>query len=255
MPLSTDCASAQQEFRAYVEGSLTMNEGQALQAHLAGCARCQQALAEHKKMYNLMSRTIGAKRLDERFDRKAEERLRNTPDNVRLPEPAARPTTGMVPMPVMGGMEEGDGEEARAAAPVGFIDALMLRFGAAPWWMISGAFHALLLLLLTLIGMAVLRNNEKEIVILTNLEKRPEVQPEEKVKDRDVFKNPVPIETNAPVTDQTPIVTHEEVEVVDHVETANDADASETRGENGISDVMLGGTGTSAAIGVGGGGG
>jgi len=259
IPLQTACVAAQQDFRAYLEGSLTMNEGQTLQAHLNGCVACNQALAEYRKMYALMNRTIGARRLDENFDRRAEERLRNTPDKVRLPALAGRasaspttgPTTGMVPMPVLAG-EEG---EQDAPPPEGFADNLTRRFGAAPWWMISGAFHALLIMLLALISMAVLRSGEKEIVIVTNLEKRPEVKPEEKQKERDVFNNPAPVEVTDAVSEQTPIVTHEEVEISDHVETANESDAGETRGEDGISDVLLGGTGTSAAIGVGGGGG
>jgi hypothetical protein len=56
-------------------------------------------------------------------------------------------------------------------------------------------------------------------------------------------------------SERAPVLTHEEVEVSDHVETANEADAQETQGENGISDVMLGGSGSAAALGLGGGGG
>ncbi|MCW8129153.1 MAG: terpene cyclase/mutase family protein [Planctomycetota bacterium] len=135
-----------------------------------------------------------------------------------------------------------------------FTESLIARMGGAPWWIISGAFHALLLLLLTLIGMAVMRSGTQDIVITTNLEKQKPPEYEE-TRPRDVFKNPVPVESELPPVEH-PVVTHEEVEVADHRETADEMEDSKARGdENSISDVPLGGTGVSASIGVGGGGG
>lgn len=135
-----------------------------------------------------------------------------------------------------------------------YTATLVERLGDAPWWIISGGFHALLLLLLTLIGMAVVRTHASDVVIATNLEKQKAPDYDE-TRPRDVFKNPEPVESNLPPV-ENPVVTHEEVEVADHNETADDMDDAKARGdENAISDVPLGGTGVSASIGVGGGGG
>ncbi|MCZ7649446.1 MAG: terpene cyclase/mutase family protein [Planctomycetota bacterium] len=145
-------------------------------------------------------------------------------------------------------------EEEQGPGGEGFFDSLSSQFGSAPWWVISGAFHALLLLLLTLVGMALMRAKGDDVVITTDLEKSKPPEYDEK-KPRDVFKNPVPVDSDQPPV-ENPVVTHEEVEISDHVETENDMDQATAKGdENAISDVPLGGVGTVAAIGLGGGGG
>lgn len=136
-----------------------------------------------------------------------------------------------------------------------FLENLSRQFGVAPWWMISGAFHALLLLLVTLITMALTLNKDEEVVIVTDLEQKREPEEIKEPEKREIFEKPVPIETEEIQTEENPIVTHEEVEIADHVETADDSDAEDTRGEDGISDVFLGGSGSVAALGLGGGGG
>lgn len=242
-----DCDTAPQRFREYLEGDLTMNEARMMDLHLGECEFCEQGLAEYKQMFNLIDNTLGSEQIGSDFDRRSEERLSNTPEGVELP-PHVEP-----------GEEEeylNEPEEEFVGAPEGgFLEALRLRFGAMPWWIISGAFHTLLILLVTLIGMAILRSDTKDVVIVTDLAKQKEAEEIEEIKKRDVFKNPVEVETEEIVTEQTPIFTHEEVEVSDVAETDNDAEVSDTFGENGISDVFLGGTGTVAALGLGGGGG
>ncbi|MBE7464085.1 MAG: hypothetical protein HS116_11445 [Planctomycetes bacterium] len=249
-----DCRSAQDEFRNYLEGELIVKEAKLLEMHVNGCARCQKALAEHKRMYKLMNRTIGAGPLSPEFVQQTEAKLKQTPPGVALPNPNTLPRT---PAPITGeyGEVTPEDEELFAPPPTGFFETLAAKFGAAPWWMVSGAFHALLLLLLTLIGMAVLRANPNEVVIVTDLSRKPEPPPEEEKKlPRDVFKQPVEMNTTE-VSVEQPVLVHEEVEVAEHVETADESDAADAKGEDGISDVFLGGTGTVAAIGMGGGGG
>ncbi|MCZ7643795.1 MAG: zf-HC2 domain-containing protein [Planctomycetota bacterium] len=257
-----ECLGARESFRGYAEGSLSMNEARALEAHLAACAGCAAELANFRRLYQLMDRTLGQRRLTQDFDRRAELALRETPSTgkrgaVPFTVPAgANPRTAETADQDGVNLETSGFEELDVpGAPVpGFLDNLQANLGAAPWWVISGAFHALLLLLLTLIGMALMRANEDQTVIVTDLqEKREEPEPPEQVK-RDIFRKPVPVEASE-VSVETPIVTHEEVEIADHVETANESDAADTRGEDGMSDVFLGGTGTVASIGLGGGGG
>ncbi|MCW8129786.1 MAG: terpene cyclase/mutase family protein [Planctomycetota bacterium] len=147
-----------------------------------------------------------------------------------------------------------DEEDVKGPPPPGFFDQLSERMGSSPWWVVSGAFHGLLLLMLTLIGWAVLRAPSNDMVIVTNLEKIKEPEYQSKV-DRDFVKNPKPVESEAPPVEH-PVVTHEEVEVADRNETMDDSDQQSAKGdEMAVSDVPLGGTGTSASLGVGGGGG
>lgn len=134
-----------------------------------------------------------------------------------------------------------------------FLQKLQRSLGAAPWWMISGAFHALLIMLVTLISFAIIRNDVNDVVIVTDLRKEQKTEEqEERKKDTDVFKKPLPVE-QMEVTEETVVVTHEEVEIAEHLETADDSDAMEAFGDEGISDPMLGGSGTVAALGLGGG--
>ncbi|MCK6508262.1 hypothetical protein L6R53_33705, partial [Myxococcota bacterium] len=77
----------------------------------------------------------------------------------------------------------------------------------------------------------------------------------EKKLERDIIEKPIPIvQESEVVSDQQPIDTHEVVEFAEQVETDNDSDAKDSKGEDGISDIWLGGQGTVGSIGVGGGG-
>jgi len=72
-------------------------------------------------------------------------------------------------------------------------------------------------------------------------------------KVRDIFRNTK--EINGDDVVENPIFLHEEMEVTDHFETANEMDKSTARGqEDAVSDIPLGGTGVVGNIGVGGGG-
>lgn len=234
-PASPAPADATELIRPYLEGEMTPAERAAFEQRLTQDPRLKQQVEQRRWLLDALGKAYGNRTLTPGFEQTTQRKLNH-------------PTTG----PVL--VVEGEPEELQRPEP-DWADRLQRRLGAAPWWVLSGSFHALLLLLLTLIGMAVMRHNEKEVVIVTNLEKRPEVQQEEKKLERDVFKNPTPVDLPEVVADQAQVVTHEEVEVAEHAETPNESDAADTRGENGLTDVFLGGSGTSAAIGVGGGGG
>jgi hypothetical protein len=90
------------------------------------------------------------------------------------------------------------------------------------------------------------------VIISTDVAKEKPPEYDEKMK-RDIFKNPNEIQHETQV--ENPVLVHEEVEVTDHFETANDMESETARGqEDAISDIPLGGTGVSGSIGVGGGG-
>jgi len=147
-------------------------------------------------------------------------------------------------------------EELDMAEEDGSIfDSVAGNLGGAPWWIISGAFHGLFLLLITLVSMAIIRPTTSDVIVTTSLEKAKPPEYDKK-KPRDVFKNTVESPEDLPPVEH-PIVTHEEVEVSDHTETADDMENATAKGDSmdAISDVPLGGVGFVASIGLGGGGG
>ncbi len=122
----------------------------------------------------------------------------------------------------------------------------------APWWMISAAVHAVILMLMTIITVATAEKSQDDVVITTDLAKKKEPEYDEN-KVRDIFKNTKEVEADEIV--ENPVFVHEEVEVTDHFETENEMETNTARGqEDAISDIPLGGTGVVGNIGVGGGG-
>ncbi|MCW8133856.1 MAG: zf-HC2 domain-containing protein, partial [Planctomycetota bacterium] len=237
MMLVVDCPAVNERMSAYVDGRLSADERAAFELHLNTCEACRGGFKRFQAVQKLLDGTLGAAALRPGFSSETGQRMHAVTSGV-LP---VFPDDSFVADP-----------HARERS---FSEKVMLRLGAAPWWMVSGAFHALMLVMLTLIGMALLHKNEKEVVILTNLERRPPVEPKKEEPVRDVFKNtPMPEDESAETTDSV-VVMHDEVEISDHAETNDQADASDAHGEQGLSDVMLGGTGTAASLGVGGGGG
>lgn len=116
----------------------------------------------------------------------------------------------------------------------------------APWWSISMLLHALLLLALTLVAVLgpqrIFDWGDGEAVTMRTSSANP-VSPYQNV--RDVFKNPVPVDSVSLPSD-TPIVMHEEA-----TQTADVSDYLETA--SGDSIVALGG-GPQPPLGIGGGG-
>jgi hypothetical protein len=134
----------------------------------------------------------------------------------------------------------------------GFTDALQEQFGAAPWWVVSTVLHALVLAILALIIISVETQAEDTTIIQSEMPPKEIVK--EKKKIRDIFKSEKVVENNEEIV-ETPMIVHEKVEITNEVETENDMDMQSAQGqEEAISDIPLGGTGVSGAIGAGGGG-
>lgn len=127
--------------------------------------------------------------------------------------------------------------------------------GAAPWWIVSGGFHGFLLLLITLVSMVLISPKENDVIITTNLVKNETFKPEKEIIKRALITNNAPISDLPPI--EHPVITHDEVEISDHNESANDEDANMMKGDSdqNISDIHLGGVGFVASLGLGGGGG
>ncbi|GMV79072.1 MAG: hypothetical protein AMXMBFR7_02560 [Planctomycetota bacterium] len=242
-----DCRNMLSHIVADLEGRLDPERSAELREHADACPRCRKAAAQFRDVHAQLHGTLGAGRISPDFSERSQR---------RLAERTAALETGGTTSEKLSAVAMGATDEELDPPAPGFAEALEKRLGAAPWWIVSGAFHALLLLLVTLIGMAIYRAQDDAAVIVTDLERRPEVEDPKQPLERDIFRKPVPIETAENVVVESPVVTHEEVEIAEHVETANESDLNTARGdEQAISDVMLGGVGTVAALGMGGGGG
>ena len=147
---------------------------------------------------------------------------------------------------------------ARRAVPVrrhvpdserlGFLDWVVLNYGACPWWFISGAFHALLLMLVTLIGMAVLRADFNNDLIVTHITRPPPPRPqvhERPVRHENII---VPVQSDLREIEvgQPAIVEYEangEAEIVEVAEIAMNADPMPLKareGEIGLAESLAG---------------
>ncbi|MCK6472841.1 MAG: zf-HC2 domain-containing protein [Planctomycetes bacterium] len=241
---SAACQDAMVNVRPFLDGELPEDEARALEAHVAACTACRNEFKAREEIIAMLGRTYGKKRISDEFDTSANRKML-----------AKKATSG--PFSVSTGpRDQVDEEEDGALEPAGggLLESLSAQFGAAPWWIISGAFHALLILLVFLIGMVVMQAKQQDVVIVTDLQKQEPPPEPEKQLERTIIEKPVPVVENELVTDQQPIVTHEVVEFAEQIETDNDSDAHDSKGEDGISDIWLGGQGTVGALGVGGGG-
>jgi hypothetical protein len=177
--LPPQCVAAIENFRAYAEGNLSMNEGKKLEAHLGSCASCNQEYQQSQHLYALMDVTLGARQIDPAFDQRAEKKMKQTPQDPALVQAGVG-----APASDDGAMLEAyDSSTGRSGSMVEFIRE---RLTAAPWWGVSVALHGLVLLLAGLISMAVeLPKGEQPVITVTELAQRPEIeQAEDKKKEQ-----------------------------------------------------------------------
>ena len=120
-------------------------------------------------------------------------------------------------------MEEGAEEELQPEQPPSALATLALSH--APWWVISALFHGLMILLLSLITWAI-KGPEltEDILVVTTLEKAPEVPLEREVKSnlsgtRDV--DATDPDSTVPSDIQVPPEILAKAELGDHFETIN----------------------------------
>jgi hypothetical protein len=147
--------------------------------------------------------------------------------------------------------EQLPGEEIYADEAGGYVGGIENRVGALPWWVISAVVHSVLFLLAALITVSVPAAKQDNIIIRSSMVKKdpPKYDP---MKKRDVFKQPHEVISKEAVTTDKPLVVHEDVEVSDHFETDNNMDSATAAGnEDAISDIPLGGTGSTGSMGVG----
>ena len=212
------CEEAESLFDAYLADALRDDVLNEREQHLAPCKRCSAKLAEAEKLLHETGSVLKWALPEAGFEDRVRERVA--------------------------------GATIMAGKP--WSEVLREQWERAPWWMISAAVHAVVLMLMTIFTIATANQPADEIVILTDLAKKKDPEYDEK-KIRDIFKNTKEVEADEMV--ENPVFVHEEVEVTDHFETENQMDSNTARGqEDAISDIPLGGTGVVGNIGVGGGG-
>ena len=212
------CSEAERYIDAYLGEALSPESRSAFEEHVSGCDECAQKL------------------------RHAQELMEDTSSALRWSVPESD-------------IEEQIIQEVATTSIVRdktWAKLMREQWERAPWWMISAAVHAVILMLMTIVTVATNERKVDEVVITTDLAKKKEPEYDE-TKIRDIFRNTKEVEAEEIV--ENPVFVHEEVEVTDHFETDNDMETQTARGqEDAISDIPLGGTGVVGNIGVGGGG-
>ncbi len=247
-----ECAQARVLMAPYIEGRLNAGEKAAMEEHLACCSACRETLQRKTAYVRLLEQAYADRRMPQRLKTPSADILKETRFSHLAEDAAARTEAGNAEAEI----EAELGEEGVPQPPPMETDEgeWYERLGAAPWWVISGVFHGLLLLLLGLLSMVALRDASNETVITTDLAKAKPPEFDER-KPRDVFRNRVPVPTEQQSEVENPVVAHEQVTDDTHNETDDNMDSNTARGDpNAISDLPLGGLGTSAALGLGGGG-
>ncbi len=178
--LPLECLETIDNFRAYAEGSLSMNDGKRFEGHVQICAGCRERYAAHKQLFSLMENTIGARSLAMDFEARAERKLQNTPEHAAEPiEAMSEEELAAAPMP---------GDEAQAASErerLTLAAFVATRLGAVPWWGVSAALHVLVIALAGLLTMAIdMPHGDDAVIMVTELQARPNVV-QDKVEDKD----------------------------------------------------------------------
>ncbi len=149
-------------------------------------------------------------------------------------------------------------KEPKPAVQPEFQAVLSRQMQALPWWMISGAFHALLFLLTMLIGLTFLPEVSDKAWATTNFEKRKAVR-----GDFKRFQKPIPMvlkeskgTSRMSGVEFSAIVAYQEIEVSDFPDPAEAPGADDVLGiggfgETAINDVVMGGSGTIGSFGLG----
>ena len=123
----------------------------------------------------------------------------------------------------------------------GFADEAVARLGAAPWWVISGAFHALLLLFVTLIGMAVVRQIEKPRELFTEIITPDPEPPPPPVRPPAIHDTPI-IDPEEPPVQHVVMITQDRP-LADVPQDEEDGEEDSQLGkETGVSDLDFTGT-------------
>jgi len=234
MPAQLQCAAAAGFFRAYIEGTLDGTHAGQLADHLQTCGACKTGFEVQRRLVRMLDKAYSSKRISDGFEEKANERLAaaraRTTGSVALPLRDTTSTSFAELEPIEGELE---GVSQTNGVP------FLIRLGGAPWWIVSTALHALVLLLAALISLAIIDDNSSVVIVVTHLEKQPEPKAEEeKQKEVDALNNPrevTPTDPNAKDLSDIQVVVPPDFQLSDHFET-NNPDLPNTNTAHGVED-------------------
>jgi len=230
------CAEALEHSRAFLEGGLEPVQLQLLEAHLRQCTACRQEVEARRKVVQLLGAAFNGTRISGQFEAEATKRLSSMRQTGSAPRVGVA-STG--PLPVLNGGTAAEDDAARAG--------LTQRMGAAPWWGVSVCLHVLAILLASLVTMTIgTLEQADEIIVVTNIEKRPEAKADEPEKTkptlRDILESKDVPATDAASTQQSNIVVPPDIlakaELGDHFETIN-PDRPDTQSAFGNPDARM----------------
>ena len=226
MKLVADCGALAARLNDFADGALTPGECAEVEAHLSSCAACREGVQRSRAVRGLLNGAFAAEQspLDASTSK---HRLREITTGPQAPTVNARETQ---------------------LAQGSVLESFSQRFGAAPWWAVSVALHVLVILLASLVTMTIgeMGSNE-EIIVVTNIEKRPEAKLDEPQKEKpalsDILESKVDVQATDPnSTEQSNIVVPPDIlakaEIGDHFETIN-PDRPDTQSAFGNPDARM----------------
>jgi len=206
------CLETVEVVRPYLDGELPPDRAAQFLQHMAVCAKCKQEFETRKAVIGMLGQTFGARRISSGFDQRANSRLG-----------VLKETTG----PLAQIEPEEAALETRAAGL-----PLIMRLGGTPWWFVSVALHALVLLFVGLLALSIRSDDDQQVIVVTHLEHPPQPpeQPEEQ-KVRDILENPR-VDSADPQLDQLNLIVPQDLvtPLADHVETPNDSPMNSAAG-------------------------
>ncbi len=144
-------------------------------------------------------------------------------------------------------VNSGPCEDADEFKSAGALDTLADHLGSAPWWVVSGTFHGLMLMLLTLIGLALTQVEKPNVAIDFIPKPPPKYIPLEKpttfINNKPPVENLPTVENPVVFADETPVA---EPEIPD--ETMEDF--HDPKGDEGLTDLTNASSGINQALGL-----
>ncbi|MBE7464971.1 MAG: terpene cyclase/mutase family protein [Planctomycetes bacterium] len=138
----------------------------------------------------------------------------------------------------------------RKARSAHFGSELVARVRVVPWWVISGAFHGLLVMLVTLLGVAVQRIQSQDTAFYTSLE-RPRVPELERLRHPDASLQSFEMLDDHRVLDNPVVPLRDADVVVNHDVSVTEEEWKAARGDaRALSDVPLDGNGWVGHLGL-----
>jgi len=193
------CRQAAEALPEFAEGALGPSEREAVESHLVSCEGCRERLRRYQGVQGLIKGALGPNTLSKNF--------RETT--------AARLSAVLVPSQAENTAAPEEESEARGGVP------FLVRLGGAPWWLVSVSLHALVLLLVGLLALALPGDDDHLVITVTRLEQPPKITEPEDQTQKPISEFEHKVETSKTEDNDIIVPPNLQVELADHFETDN----------------------------------